>query len=503
MLRRILVLTVGLNILRSKLNNMALIFNHRYSGYLIRCFKRLSWTALTVISAFMGHNLNADTWGVHSATEASLLSGELLFPLPEPPTDLDYREKGSPSAAKIELGRMLFFDKILSGNQNISCATCHHPSAGLGDQLSLSIGEGGNLLGLGRDTGEGLDAVHERVPRNAPDIFNLGAKEFVTIFHDGRVQQPFKNKNFFVTPAGETLPSKLENILAAQALFPVTSATEMAGQMGENTIANFAAEKDFTSIWNALAERLRSIPAYVSLFEAAFPKIKNGSNELTFADAANAIAAFESQAFRFDNSPFDAFLRGDDDAMTVDEKMGMSLFYGEAKCASCHSGPFLTDHQFHATAMPQIGPGKNHGTSGREDFGRGAITEDAADNYKFRTPSLRNVALTGPWGHDGAFSDLKEIVIHQLNPFDALAYYDRTQPVLTGRSDLDAIDWIAMDDAVAVDQLADACQIEPVNLEPDEIDQLVSFLYALTDLRALDMTDIIPSSVPSGLPVAD
>ncbi|MBL6844028.1 MAG: cytochrome-c peroxidase, partial [Verrucomicrobiae bacterium] len=92
---------------------------------------------------------------------------------------------------------------------------------------------------------------------------------------------------------------------------------------------------------------------------------------------------------------------------------------------------------------------------------------------------------------------------HQLNPFDALAYYDRTQPVLTGRSDLDAIDWIAMDDAVAVDQLADACQIEPVNLEPDEIDQLVSFLYALTDLRALDMTDIIPSSVPSGLPVAD
>ena len=65
------------------------------------------------------------------------------------------------------------------------------------------------------------------------------------------------------------------------------------------------------------------------------------------------------------------------------------------------------------------------------------------------------------------------------------------------------MDWIAMDDAVAVDQLADACQIKPVNLEPDEIDQLVSFLYALTDLRALDMTDIIPSSVPSGLPVAD
>ncbi|MBT7873414.1 MAG: hypothetical protein HN758_03205, partial [Verrucomicrobia bacterium] len=99
---------------------MTLDFNHRYFNYLLRCFKRLPWTALTVISAFTGHDLNADNWGVHSATEASLLSGELLFPLPEPPADLDYHEKGSPSAAKVELGRMLFFDKILSGNQNIS-----------------------------------------------------------------------------------------------------------------------------------------------------------------------------------------------------------------------------------------------------------------------------------------------------------------------------------------------------------------------------------------------
>ena len=508
MLRRVLVCASGLKSVRLKhftiqFNNMTLDFNHRYFNYLLRCFKCLTWTALAVISTFTGHDLKADNWGVHSETEASQLEGELLFPLPAPPLDSDYHDKGSPSAAKVELGRMLFFDKILSGNQNISCATCHHPSLGSGDQLSLSIGEGGNLLGLDRNTGEGLDAVHERVPRNAPGIFNLGANEFTTIYHDGRVGVSPKNKNFFLSPAGEALPDGLDNALAVQALFPVTSATEMAGQTGENPIADLAEDGDFSGIWNTLQERLRAIPEYVALFEDAFPKLKNGNNQLTIADVANAIAAFEAQAFRFDNSPFDEYLRGDDDAMTVDEKIGMSLFYGEAKCASCHSGPFMTDHKFHATAMPQIGPGKGHGASGREDFGRGAITEDAADNYKFRTPSLRNVALTGPWGHDGAFSDLKEIVVHQLNPIEALAYYDRTQPLLPSRPDLDAIDWIVMDDAVAVNQLANACQVEPVSLDPDEIDQLVAFLYALTDMRALDMMDIVPETVPSGLPVND
>ena len=178
----------------------------------------------------------------------------------------------------------------------------------------------------------------------------LEQKEFTTMFHDGRVELSSKNKNSFLSPAGEALPDGLDNALAVQALFPVTSATEMAGQTGENPIADLAEDGDFSGIWNTLQERLRAIPEYVALFEDAFPKLKNGSNQLTFADAANAIAAFEAQAFRFDNSPFDEYLRGDNDAMTVDEKIGMSLFYGEAKCASCHSGPFMTDH-----AIPRYG----------------------------------------------------------------------------------------------------------------------------------------------------
>ena len=72
-------------------------------------------------------------------------------------------------------------------------------------------------------------------------------------------------------------------------------------------------------------------------------------------------------------------------------RRGMELFYGKAKCATCHSGVLQTDQEFHAIAMPQVGPGKGHGDSGHEDFGRGAVTGDVADRYRFRTPSLRNV----------------------------------------------------------------------------------------------------------------
>ena len=474
---------------------------HSIKNQILKYLSHFTVFALAVGLIFHSCELNADMKGAHHKPSKS--KSKSSFKLPKPPKDYDYYEKGKPSSAKVELGGLLFFDKLLSGNQNISCATCHHPSAGSGDQLSLPIGEGGRSLGQERDTGEALGAVHELVPRNSPDIFNRGAKEFVSMFHDGRVENTSKKKKSIKTPAGKNLPRGLDNVLAAQALFPVTSATEMAGQSGENPIADLAAEEDFEGIWSALSDRLKSVPEYRLLFENAFPRIKKGKEEITFAHAGNAIAAFEAHAFRFDNSPFDEYLRGDENAITEDEKAGMTLFYGKAMCASCHSGPFMTDHQFHAMGMPQLGPGKGHGPGGREDFGRGGVTGRNRDRYKFRTPSLRNVALTGPWGHNGAFSDLKEVVIHQLDPIETLAYYDRNQPILPNRPDLNNMNWKVMDDALAVNQLAGACRVEPVVLDSLEIDQLVDFLYSLTDLRALDMMYIIPESVPSGLPVDD
>jgi cytochrome c peroxidase len=154
-------------------------------------------------------------------------------------TDNDFYP--APSSAKVELGKALFYDKIISGNKNTSCATCHHPLAGTGDGLALPIGEGGKGLGVTRDTGSGDDAVHERVPRNAPHVFNLGAKEFAVMFHDGRVTADNSQASGFASPAGVQLPLGLDNPLAVQAMFPVTSATEMAGQTDENPVADAAA----------------------------------------------------------------------------------------------------------------------------------------------------------------------------------------------------------------------------------------------------------------------
>ncbi len=323
--------------------------------------------------------------------------------LPLPVSHGDFYVDGHLDEVKVELGKLLFFDKILSGNRNIACATCHHGLTDTGDGLSLPIGEGARGLGVTRNTGTGNDAVIERVPRNAPPIFALGAKSMTALFHDGRVEVDDTQASGFRTPAGDELPLQLENVLAAQAMFPVSSPTEMAGQAGENTIADAAASGNLAGpdgVWAQIAERLRNIPEYVRLFDQVFGL---SQQEITYAHAANAISAFESSAWRADNSPFDLYLRGDKKALSKAAKKGLKLFYGKAGCSSCHSGKFQTDMQFHAIAMPQVGPGKGHGSSGHEDFGRAGITGDESQRYHFRTPPLRNVALTGPWGHSGAF----------------------------------------------------------------------------------------------------
>ena len=326
--------------------------------------------------------------------------------LPDPPRDHDYYDNGAPDAAKVELGRLLFFDKVLSGNLNISCASCHHSLAGTGDGLSLPVGEGGSGLGVTRNNGAGASAVHERVPRNAPPVFNLGARQFRVLFHDGRLAVDPSQPSGFLSPAGDDLPFGLDNVLAAQAMFPVTSGAEMAGQPGENPIADAAAAGNLAGadgVWAQLAERLRGIDEYVNRFTSVYGLAS--PEDLSYVHAANAIAAFESAAWRADDSAFDRYLRGDVRAMSGRQRRGMRVFFrrNRGDCASCHSGPFQTDHSFYAIGMPQIGPGKGDGPTGREDFGRERVTLNPADRFKFRVPTLRNVELTAPYGHSGAF----------------------------------------------------------------------------------------------------
>ncbi len=413
--------------------------------------------------------------------------------------------------AKEALGKLLMFDKILSGNQNISCASCHHPLAGLGDGLALPVGEGGEGLGINRNTGTDGDGVHERVPRNAPHVYNLGATEITVMFHDGRVAVAPDQPGGFLSPAGAQLPDGLDNALAAQAMFPVTSGAEMAGQPGENPIADAAAANNLAGaggVWDQIAGRLRSNPEYVDLFKAAYADIDSAA-DITYVHAANAIAAFEGSAWRCSDAPFDRWFRnlttGGDPyaAASPDAVAGGMLFYGKAGCSTCHDGPLQTDQQFYAIGVPQIGPGKGDGADGHDDFGRERVTGDPADRFKFRTPSLRQVAQTGPWGHDGAFDTLEGMVRHHLDAVASLNAYDTSQAVLPSRPDLDAIDFIAYDDTVRRQAVAGAVEIEPLALSEQEISQLMDFLHALTDPGCIDLRHTSPSRVPSGLPMYD
>jgi cytochrome c peroxidase len=400
----------------------------------------------------------------------------------------------APSAELVKLGEALFWDPELSGNRDITCATCHHPNKATGDNLSLSIGTGGEGLG---ETRVRFELERELIPRNAQPLFNLGYAEWQVLFWDGRVNGT--HATGFNTPASDRLPAGLDNLLAAQAMFPVTSRDEMRGLRGDvdifgqtNELANLV---DYAArpIWKALMKRLLAISGYVELFNAAYPSIP--TEQLGFQHAANALAAYEIAVFTFEDSPFDRYLHGDLAALSPEAKHGALLFYGEAGCAQCHSTGLLTDQQFHNLAVPQIGDGK-----GREqpfDLGRARETGNACDRYAFRTPPLRNVALTGPWMHDGAFTTLEATIRHHLNPVDGLLNYDPAQLTVL---------------------IQDKCQNQPetlaailASLSPNAsaqatlsdaaLSDLLAFMDALTAPSALNMEDTIPDSVPSGLPV--
>ena len=458
-----------------------------------------------------------------------------------PVTDSDFYDAGRPGEAKVRLGRFLFFDKVLSGNRNIACATCHHPTLGTADAVSLSLGEG--AVGLGKKRrADAAAPVLGRIPRNSPALFFLGAKEFKSLFHDGRVEVDQRRTwdHGFWTPAREKLPQGLDNVLAAQAMFPVLSPIEMAGHKGENAIADAVAldrPDGPQGAWALLAKRLQGIPAYVTLFKAAFPRIK-AAEDIRFVDAANAIAAFEATAFRPDGSPFDRYLESRDPAqLSPAARRGMALFYGPAGCSRCHSGKFQSDQQFHAIAMPQIGPGKNDGqdqsywqatgfAERMEDFGRYRVTFQRKDRFRFRTPSLRNVELTGPWGHAGSYARLEDVVRHHLDPVAALARFrldPQALPALETIIEPTAVGSRLSHEAVNPLRLADylrrdawvqetaslrqaiirANELPPTALSDQEVDDLLAFLRALTDPRSRDRSDLIPARVPSGLPVTD
>lgn len=410
---------------------------------------------------------------------------------PLPRADAEFAE---PDMAQVMLGRQLFFDPILSGNKTVACATCHHTRLGTTDHVSLGLGDGASGLGPDRRA-DATDPPEQRIPRNSPALFNLGASEFVSLFHDGRLQADATLPSGIRTPLGDDMEPGFDSVLSAQTMFPVLSGDEMAGHYSENDVAQAVRQGFLTGengAWAILSKRVEDIPEY----RAAFDPVIGAQTALHFSDISNAIAAFIGFEWRADNSPFDQYLR-EGTPLAPDAAKGMALFYGKANCASCHSGQFQTDHQFHAIAMPQIGPGKAaRFESHHRDDGRARVTADPADTYRFRTPSLRNVTATAPYGHSGAFATLEAVVRHHLNPVKSLRSYDTSQAILPA---LDGSpDFMVMADQAEVDRIAAASVLEPISLSELEIKELLDFLEALTD-PAVRLG--VPLIVPSDLPV--
>lgn len=434
-----------------------------------------------------------------AATAALVIPQARAADLPPAVTDQDYAPVNLDEA---KLGQLLFYDPVLSGNRNIACDTCHNPTLGTSDGVSLDIGEGG--IGLGPDRHPGpTDIPEQRIERNAPALFNLGAKAFTIMFHDGRIEADPTRPSGLRTPMEDEMVRGFASVLSAQAMFPVLAQDEMAGNAAENDISKLVREGRITGpggAWEAIAARVAAIPAYKAKFEQVYPGIRNGA-PIAFTDISNAIAAFVAFEWRSDTSPFDAYLRHQGD-LPAEAKAGLDLFYGRAGCSACHSGPFLTDNKFHAMGEPQLGPGKaERFETHSRDIGRMRVSNRPEDAYAFRTPSLRNVTATGPWGHAGAFSDLTAFLRHHTRPEQGMAGYDPAQAVLVPFQPRKA-DWAIRDQPAEAGAIA-AAAVRTAVPAPDDarIAAIIAFLGALRDQGAIDGRLGVPDSVPSGLPV--
>lgn len=237
----------------------------------------------------------------------------------------------SMTAEKIELGNKLFFEPRISASGIISCATCHNPAMGWTDRISLAVGHASQA-------GE----------RNTPTVLNSGF--FDTQFWDGRAAT-----------------------LEEQAVGPIEDEVEMAMPLRE------------------ALDRIRGFDIYQERFEAAFPD--HDGDPITEENVARALATFQ-RTLNTPNAPLDRWLAGDENAMSEQQKQGMSLFV-EYGCLSCHSGPILSDSLFHRIQVP-----------GSTDEGRYVVTGDEFDRFAFKTPTLRNVVLTYPYFNNGSVYEL-------------------------------------------------------------------------------------------------
>jgi len=398
---------------------------------------------------------------------------------------------------KPQLGMDLFFSKSLGGDFDSACVACHHPVLGGGDNLSLPIGveaDTPDLLGIGRTNfnAENNPDGGPAVPRNAPTTFNTALWDSFQ-FHDGRVESldktPGANGSGAAgirtpdSPLGVADPLSGSNLVQAQARFPVTSNEEMKGfkhtGYTNQTIRELLAGR--LGGYGAEEYSLIDTNHWLEKFQIALENPNGTAEELITEQNVSMLIAEYERSQTFVNTPWNRYVNGEQSAISKKAKKGAILFFtsseqGGANCSSCHSGDFFSDESFHNVAMPQIGPGKGDGSDGSKDFGRARETGLAEDMYAFRTPSLINVEVTGPWSHAGSYTTLNAVVKHHLNARKAINHYDEQQ--LT-QADIRNLDQMTANTKEALH--AENFALETLSLSNHQVDQLVAFLKTLTD----------------------
>lgn len=411
-----------------------------------------------------------------------------------------------------QLGMKLFFSKSLGGELDSACVSCHHPALGGSDRLSLGIGVEAvqpDLVGPGR--------VHVAgdfpLPRNAPTTFNSGLYRR-GLFWDSRIEQLDDGIRTPDSAVGVADPVAGQSLLAAQARFPVTSVEEMRSSRFETGQSNDLVRDHLAARIGGYdggfaAQQTLDPNRWEALFQTAFGRSESAEVLVNYANIATALSAYQrSQVFI--DSPWRDYVNGDATAISADAKRGALLFFSTAQdggghCAQCHAGDLFSDERYHLVAFPQIGAGKGDGDTGNDDFGRGRETGALQDRYKFRTPSLLNIALTAPYGHAGSYATLRDVVRHYDQPRIAMQLFDRADWC----NDLAQFSTVANCDATFPNAQANTANaqrllddqprdvsIVNINLNNNEIDQIVTFLETLSDRCASD-TDCISRWVPN------
>lgn len=368
-------------------------------------------------------------------------------------------DKETPSihSPKAQLGKQLFFSRNFSGDHLLACADCHNPLLAGTDRRILSTGMVNNRR---KPDYYFHKADHITPPRNAPSTFNIALWEQY-LYHDGRSEHSDQSGQLPLVRQSELLqriPDEKHQNLSFLKKRITTHLTE--------------GEKNFL---------LNNSEQWLEAFKVGF-NAPDGSTKtlLTPKNTASALAEYmRSQVFI--HSPWQAYAQGQYDAISETAKQGALLFFrpkneGGFACASCHSGSRFTDEKFHNTQLPNINL-QNYQQSflNELDYGRGFVTQSKEDYFKFRTPSLLNVAETGPWGHNGAYRTLSSVVRHMLNPTQALRDYDAF--TLSG------------EDLLMSNPKELQAQIKKVNnqsletqrYQSKEIQALIAFLHTLTD----------------------